>query len=125
MRARACSRRVTPTPTATLCPISFSDVQTADWFYEYVRYLYCRGAISGYGDGTFKPFKEPFFNYALFFCINILVWSETFHFHPSSRFCEPSTLISFHSSFLRFLRNRFSRKGAKTQRKERVQNFAP
>jgi len=50
----------TPTPviTATPCPINFSDVQTTDYFYEAVRYLYCRGAISGYADGTFRPYNN-------------------------------------------------------------------
>ncbi|MFL5734814.1 MAG: M14 family zinc carboxypeptidase, partial [Chloroflexia bacterium] len=45
----------TATPTPTLCPINFIDVHTTDWFYEFVQCLYCRGAISGYADGTFKP----------------------------------------------------------------------
>jgi len=46
-----CAGCVTSTPTATptLCPMNFTDVQPTDWFYEYVRCLYCRGAISGYG----------------------------------------------------------------------------
>ena len=38
--------------------MSFRDVLPADWFYGYVRYLYCRGAVSGYGDGTFKPYNN-------------------------------------------------------------------
>jgi len=50
----------TPSPTATVtpCPMTFSDVQTSDWFYEFVNCLYCRGAISGYGDGTFRPYNN-------------------------------------------------------------------
>ena len=47
------------TPTAT--PVggcgSFSDVQPSDFFYEPVRYLNCHGVISGYADGTFRPFN--------------------------------------------------------------------
>ena len=39
------------------CQISFSDVQPSDWFYDFVRCLYCRGAISGYADGTFRPYN--------------------------------------------------------------------
>jgi hypothetical protein len=35
--------------------VNFSDVHLSDYFYEAVRYLYCHGAISGYGDGTFRP----------------------------------------------------------------------
>src|SRR5207249_3398112 len=47
----------TPTNTPTECTISFSDVHPDDYFYEPVRYLYCHRVISGYGDGTFKPFN--------------------------------------------------------------------
>jgi hypothetical protein len=32
-------------------------VQPADYFYEAVRYLYCRGVISGYSDNTFRPYN--------------------------------------------------------------------
>jgi hypothetical protein len=32
----------------------FSDVAPPDYFYEAVRYLYCRGVVSGYADGTFR-----------------------------------------------------------------------
>jgi photosystem II stability/assembly factor-like uncharacterized protein len=45
------------TGTATSCAITFTDVQPADYFYEPVRYLFCAGAISGYGDGTFRPYN--------------------------------------------------------------------
>jgi hypothetical protein len=48
----------TNTPTPTTCPITFSDVQPTDFFYESVRYLYCMGYISGYGDNTFRPFNN-------------------------------------------------------------------
>src|SRR6185312_10774503 len=51
----------TSTPTATLtstpCPMTFSDVHPTDYFYEPVRYLYCRGVISGYADNTFRPYN--------------------------------------------------------------------
>lgn len=33
----------------------FSDVPQGSTFYEWVECLYCRGAISGYNDGTFRP----------------------------------------------------------------------
>jgi hypothetical protein len=51
-----------PTPTATptratACSITFTDVQPSDFFYDPVRYLYCRGVISGYGDNTFRPYN--------------------------------------------------------------------
>lgn len=45
----------TGTNTPVSCPIAFSDVRSTDWFYEWTVCLYCRGAISGYTDGTFKP----------------------------------------------------------------------
>jgi hypothetical protein len=32
-------------------------VHSSDYFYESVRYLYCRGVVSGYGDDTFKPYN--------------------------------------------------------------------
>jgi hypothetical protein len=47
-----------PTATPTPCPMNFSDVRPTDWFYEYVRYLYCDGDISGYADGTFRPYNS-------------------------------------------------------------------
>jgi hypothetical protein len=49
---------VCPPPTPTPCPMTFSDVQPTDYFYEAVRYLYCAGAISGYADGTFRPYAN-------------------------------------------------------------------
>ncbi|MFL5731754.1 MAG: S-layer homology domain-containing protein, partial [Chloroflexia bacterium] len=48
---------LTATGTPTTCAIAFSDVTPCDYFYEAVRYLYCQGSVSGYGDGTFKPYN--------------------------------------------------------------------
>jgi hypothetical protein len=49
----------TPTPqtiaTATPCAIQFTDVPQDHTFYAFIRCLACRGIISGYSDGTFKP----------------------------------------------------------------------
>lgn len=45
----------TATQTPTPCPMNFIDVHPGDWFYEYVQCLYCRGAITGYADNTFRP----------------------------------------------------------------------
>ena len=45
-----------PTPTGVPCTISFSDVQPTDYFYDPVLYLACHGVISGYADGTFRPY---------------------------------------------------------------------
>ena len=49
------STRTAVPVTSTPCALSFSDVSSADYFYEPVRYLACRGVISGYSDGTFRP----------------------------------------------------------------------
>ncbi len=50
---------LTPTVTATTCPIHFSDVtDPTAYYYSAVYYLACRGVISGYSDGTFKPFNN-------------------------------------------------------------------
>ena len=45
-----------PTATATQCAASFTDVHPTDYFYTPVLYLACRGVISGYADGTFRPY---------------------------------------------------------------------
>jgi len=37
--------------------MTFTDVYTTDYFYQAVEYLYCHGAISGYADGSFRPYK--------------------------------------------------------------------
>jgi hypothetical protein len=49
---------LTPTHTVTPCPMNFSDVNPPDYFYEAVRYLFCDGVISGYSDGTFRPYNN-------------------------------------------------------------------
>jgi len=48
-----CAPASTPSPTA--CPIQFSDVPAGSTFYPFVRCLACRGIVSGYPDGTFRP----------------------------------------------------------------------
>lgn len=49
---------VTSTSTSTPCAVAFSDVQPSDYFYEPVRYLFCRQIISGYSDNTFRPYNN-------------------------------------------------------------------
>ncbi len=50
---------ITPPPTATPCTIRFSDVtDPAAYYYTGVYYLACHGVISGYNDGTYKPFNN-------------------------------------------------------------------
>jgi len=48
----------TPSATPTPCIIHFSDVSPSDYFYPDVRCVTCRGAVSGYSDGTFRPFNN-------------------------------------------------------------------
>jgi hypothetical protein len=43
------------TATPTTCTLSFIDVPTNHTFYPNIRCLACRGVISGYSDGTFRP----------------------------------------------------------------------
>jgi hypothetical protein len=44
--------------TATACTITFTDVDENNVFYPFIRCLACRGIISGYDDGTFRPFND-------------------------------------------------------------------
>lgn len=44
-----------PLTTPVPCILPFYDVQESDYYYQAVKDLYCHGAISGYGDGTFRP----------------------------------------------------------------------
>jgi hypothetical protein len=52
------SLTATPTVTPTPCTITFSDVHPSDFFYEAVRYLYCRGVVAGYADNTYRPYTN-------------------------------------------------------------------
>ncbi|MEO8284897.1 MAG: S-layer homology domain-containing protein [Chloroflexota bacterium] len=49
----------TPTPGPTWtpgpCNMRFTDLPDTHWAYSYVAYLYCRGIVSGYADGTYRP----------------------------------------------------------------------
>ena len=44
-----------PTATPVPCTLTFWDVPYYDTFYANIRCLACRGIISGYSDGTFRP----------------------------------------------------------------------
>jgi hypothetical protein len=44
-----------PVSTPTACPVQFIDVPEGSTFYPYIRCLACRGIVSGYADGTFRP----------------------------------------------------------------------
>src|SRR5438132_13818351 len=39
---------------STSCPMGFTDVQSTDYFYQAVNYMYCHAVIGGYGDNTFR-----------------------------------------------------------------------
>ncbi len=54
----ATSTPIPATATSTACAITFSDVPSDHTFYANIRCLACRGIISGYSDGTFKPGNE-------------------------------------------------------------------
>jgi hypothetical protein len=51
----------TTTPGATApdipesCTVTFSDVPQSMWAHDYIRELACKGIVSGYRDGTFRP----------------------------------------------------------------------
>ncbi len=48
-----------PTATSTPCAIQFHDVtDPTAYYYTPVYYLACHGVISGYSDGTFRPFAQ-------------------------------------------------------------------
>jgi hypothetical protein len=57
-RTAAPSATRTVGPTETPCGITFSDVHPTDYFYIPVQYLACHGVISGYADGTFRPYAN-------------------------------------------------------------------
>ena len=38
--------------------MAFRDVDEYNPFYVYIKCLYCRGIVSGYADGTFRPFAD-------------------------------------------------------------------
>lgn len=38
----------TPTVMPTACVPGFTDVQTSDWYYDYVAWMYCQGVVTGY-----------------------------------------------------------------------------
>jgi hypothetical protein len=49
----------TPVRTSTpICTLSFTDVPPDHTFYANIRCLACRGIVSGYNDGTFRPYNN-------------------------------------------------------------------
>ena len=41
-----------------MCGVTFTDVHSTDYFYTAAWYLACHGAISGYANGTFRPYND-------------------------------------------------------------------
>jgi len=63
MTATRTSTGVLPTATSTntppvVCTIEFTDVPLNHPFRIYIRCLACRGIVSGYSDGTFRPYND-------------------------------------------------------------------
>ncbi|MDQ2806173.1 MAG: S-layer homology domain-containing protein [Chloroflexota bacterium] len=53
------SATATVGPTETPCPIRFTDVtDPSTYYYTAVYYLACHGIVSGYSDGTYRPFNN-------------------------------------------------------------------
>lgn len=51
----------TPSPPHTITPLpcaTYTDVYPGQYFYQAVDWLTCRHAVSGYADGTFRPFNN-------------------------------------------------------------------
>src|SRR4051794_33411216 len=44
-----------PLASPVPCTPPFEDMDSSAYYYEAVQYLYCHGAVSGYGDRNFKP----------------------------------------------------------------------
>ncbi|MHC4182739.1 MAG: S-layer homology domain-containing protein [Planctomycetota bacterium] len=45
--------------TATnVCVMTFSDIPSGHWAYNYISAIYCAGIATGYDDGTYKPLSE-------------------------------------------------------------------
>ena len=50
--------RTVGVPSATACPLQFADVPPGSPFYADIGCLACRGIISGYADGTYRPYAN-------------------------------------------------------------------
>jgi len=70
-------------------------VLPTDYFYEPVRYLYCRGVISSYGDGTFKPFNNT--TRGQLAKIVVLAEGWSFYAPPAPRFRDVPTGDPFYA----------------------------
>ena len=79
---------VTPTVTNTPCTIPFTDVLPTDDFYEGVHWLYCRGAVSGYGS-VFLPYNNT--TRGQITKIVVLAYSFTLYVPPTPTFRDVPT----------------------------------
>ncbi len=82
---------ITPTP----CTVNFLDVHPGDYFYEGVRYLYCAGVISGYPDGTFRPYSNA--SRGQVTKIIVLAFDYTLHIPQHPTFSDVPPANTFYS----------------------------
>src|SRR5438477_6938038 len=88
------TRTATATLTATPCAIPFTDVHPTDYFYNGVRYLYCKGAISGYQGNVFLPYNNT--TRGQLTKIVVLGYSFAIYTPPTPTFNDVSTVNPFY-----------------------------
>jgi plastocyanin len=69
-------------------------VHPTDYFYDGVRWLYCRGAISGYDDGTFRPSNNT--TRGQLTKIVVLAYGFTIYTPPTPTFRDVPTSQTFY-----------------------------
>jgi hypothetical protein len=74
--------------------MNFTDVHTTDWFYEYVQCMYCRGAISGYADHTFRPMNNTIRGQMT--KIVVLAFAYTIHVPTNASFSDVPPTDAFY-----------------------------
>ena len=87
----------TPTPIGTAIPTPtprcpgevFSDVCPGDYFYTAVVYLYNHGVISGYSDGTFRPYANTTRGQLCKIIVLAEGWGIDTWVVPTSPMCHP------------------------------------
>jgi hypothetical protein len=73
---------------------TFLDVHPSDYFYTAVNYLYCRGVISGYADGTFRPYNNATRGQLAKIVVLASAWS--IYTPPSPTFWDVPTTDAFY-----------------------------
>jgi len=75
--------------------MTFTDVVLTDYFYTGVRWLYCRGAISGYSDGTFRPYNNT--TRSQMVKIIVLAYGIAIYTPPTPTFNDVPTTDTFYT----------------------------